>query len=185
VNIDKAIAIIPDAKPGMIKVVRDDSYSIASESNNGWTLVAILQQVQAESVQVQKTNAQGYQSYDTEAVQVTETLYVLRQDPDATLDDMNKRMVEANSKADKLDRENAELRKQTNEAVKEQERLKQTSESIQRQYERILDQLDGCRETRGKLEKDVGTYRAKLQRLEKALGKLRMDEILAEEDSQS
>jgi chromosome segregation ATPase len=181
----KAITIIPDAKPGAIKVVSNSGWNITDESEAGWSLLAIIQEVKADTVQVLKTNAQGYQSYDTEAIQVTETLYVLRQEPDATLQAMKERMLVATTEAAKLDRENAELRKQANEAVKEQERLKQTNASTLRQHERILEQLDGCRETRGKLEKDVGTYRAKLQRLEKALGKLRMDEILAEEESQS
>lgn len=180
-NIDKAIAIIPNAKPGMIKVVREKNYSITSESNDGWTLLAIIQEVGADTVQVQKTNANGYQSYDTEAVQITETLYVLRQDPDATLQAMKTRMEEAKMEASRVMAENRELLNKTSEAIKEQERLKQTVQSTRSAHDRILEQLNGCRETRGKLEADVGTYRAKLQRIEEALGKLRMNEILGEE----
>jgi chromosome segregation ATPase len=99
------IALIVDPEDGAIQIVRDQDHygSVRHLSEGGWTLLAILQERGSETVSLQKDDANGYTKTVQEAVEVTETKLVFRQNKDNTLADLQAERDEAKSRIHTLE----------------------------------------------------------------------------------
>jgi chromosome segregation ATPase len=123
------VALLDAPQEGAVRVVSGtDLYGTVHHlSEGGWTLVAILQEKGTETVNLTRDDPNGYTKTIQEAVEVTETKYVFRENVDSTLASLQAERDEAKSRTrtleDKLEKLKEELAEAGKDIKAENERL--------------------------------------------------------------
>jgi chromosome segregation ATPase len=179
-----SVSLIVNPEVGAVKVITEPAF-LHQASEAGWSLIAILQEQDHRTVQVHKTDTNGYTHYEDTIQPITVTSFVMRQSQDETLSSMQKKLIDYEERLHEVTDELNQLRTEYETLDKNCADIQQQDRASRNETKRILQELNRSRSMQQTLEKDLGNYRNKLFRVEKALGKIRMDEILntAEEAS--